>query len=51
MNKKKIAEKMPKEIVKKQIAEHKRIIPELKKAGLKKEMKAQIKDLKELKNA
>ena len=31
------------------IKEHKRIVPELKKAGLKKEAKYQEKDLKELK--
>ena len=32
------------------INEHKRLVPELKKVGLKKEAKIQAKDLKELKN-
>lgn len=32
------------------IKEHERLVPELKKAGLKKEAKLQAKDLKEIKN-
>lgn len=36
---------------KKALAEHMRLVPELKKAGLKKEVKEQSKDLKEIKKA
>jgi hypothetical protein len=49
MKKKKIAEKMIKLPKKELLAEHKRIIPELKKHGLTKEANKQTKELKEYK--
>ena len=45
--KKKIAQKMVKEPLKDLLKEHKRLVPELKEAGLKKEAKIQDRELKE----